>query len=455
MPRSRISLPIVALGRPQSARSAEKNANTKENLRDWFRLEAAGGADTTHVYIYDVIGGWFGVYASELIDQIKAVKTPTITVHINSPGGDAFDSVAIYNALLAHPANIDVQVDALAASGASIIAQAGDTVTMNRGSMMMIHDAIAGTYGNASDMRVTADILDKLSNSIASIYAARTGDTEQVWRDVMIAEAWYTAQEAVDAGLADKVGAQEASDNPSNLFDLSPFNYAGRAAAPSPAALMSQIANKEARVGAKNEADDKKVEEPQGQNPVGVPPAEDEDDDSTPVEDGTVSDEPGEGTTSGEQGSNPQNKATGFSVKIDGAVVSDPRKVQAHIDLLEGFRNDTKKAARTSFVESLAADNKVPASNIERLQNYAATLSDDGFDNWAKTWDDAPAHQGLAKNVAGGVTNPDGDDTPKDAVEQKLETAAGIVDQHKKARMPQAQLEKTPSYQLLKAHNRI
>lgn len=211
--------------------------------KPWFRIEPRAAAEdapsTADVYIYDEIGDswWGGISPKGLIDEITALDVETMTVHINSPGGAAWDGITIMNALRAHKATVSVVVDGLAASAASVIAMAGDTVTMNRGAQMMIHDASGGAWGNAQDMEDIAGILHKLSDSIADTYAARTGGTRAHWRAVMQAEAWYTAEEAVQAGLADTWdgSGEEAVDVTAvAAFDLSRFRFPGRAHAPSP-----------------------------------------------------------------------------------------------------------------------------------------------------------------------------------------------------------------------------
>jgi ClpP class serine protease len=138
-----------------------------------------------------------------------------------------FDGLAIYNALRSHPAQVTVTVDGLAASIASVIAMAGDRVVMNRGAMMMIHDASSLSVGNAQEMRATADLLDKASDNIASIYADRAGGTPEEWRGQMRAETWYLAAEAVDVGLADEAVTDPEEDAASSdmaaHWDLSIF----------------------------------------------------------------------------------------------------------------------------------------------------------------------------------------------------------------------------------------
>lgn len=201
--------------------------------------------NTADLYIYDEIG-YFGVMASDILNALSEVSAPTINVHINSPGGDVFDGIAIFNALLGHPAVVNTVVDGLAASAASFIAMAGQTVTMSPHATMMIHDASGVAIGDAETMTKMASVLGQISNEIASMYAERAGGTAKDWRVAMQAESWYGADEAVKAGLADQVGpdprqakepeptAEPALQELAAAWDLSVFAHAGRAAAPAP-----------------------------------------------------------------------------------------------------------------------------------------------------------------------------------------------------------------------------
>ncbi len=204
---------------------------------DWYRIETkagkVNGTKTAEVWIYDEIQPW-AVNAKDVASELREIDANEITLHINSRGGDAFQGIAIYNALKDHPAKVTVTVDGLAASAASLIAQAGDRVRMNRGAQMMIHDAAGFVMGSASDMEEFAAVLDKVSDSIAGIYASRIGGTVEEWRAAMRAESWYTAAEAVEVGLADELVTEEPPQRPANAWDLSVFNYAGRDAAPPP-----------------------------------------------------------------------------------------------------------------------------------------------------------------------------------------------------------------------------
>ncbi len=179
---------------------------------DWFRISNAAtdddGPTVAEVYLYDEIG-FFGTPASAFMDQIRDLDTDRIDVHLNSLGGDVFDGVAIYNALRTHPAEVHTVVDSMAASIASVIAQAGDKRVMVTHSQMMVHDAWGIAVGSADDMRKYAETLEKQSDLIAEIYAERSGRTVKYYRGLMADETWMTHDEAVTHGLADTVHAPE------------------------------------------------------------------------------------------------------------------------------------------------------------------------------------------------------------------------------------------------------
>lgn len=145
----------------------------------------------------------------DVLDALLLLKGD-ITVRINSGGGVAMDGLAIYNALKLHDGKVTIVVDAAAVSAASLIAMAGDTVQMTAGSLMMIHDPSTVGFGNSDELQAAADILDKMADQFASIYAAKAGITTEAARDIMKAETWYTADEAVAAGFADEVATVDA-----------------------------------------------------------------------------------------------------------------------------------------------------------------------------------------------------------------------------------------------------
>lgn len=184
----------------------------------------AGGP--TRVDVYDDIGEswWGGVSASDFQQQISAISGD-LEVHINSGGGDVWDGIAIYNAIAGRAGRVTTVVDGLAASIASVIMQAGQTRIIAPGAMVMIHDALSLCIGNAADMRETATLLDTVSGNLADIYAARGGTSDE-WRTAMVAESWYTAQQAVDAGLADKLAERPAAPDAVANHDFRVFAHA-------------------------------------------------------------------------------------------------------------------------------------------------------------------------------------------------------------------------------------
>lgn len=189
--------------------------------------------------LYDPIDSWggeWGVSAKEFAAVLSALPadTGTIRLHLNSPGGEVFEAVAILNMLREHRARVVAVVDGLAASAASFLAAGSDEVIMGRNTQLMIHDAWGLAIGDAAVMRDVADRLDRISENVASVYASRNAATAGVdWRAAMLAETWFSAEEAVAAGLADSIaGAQDSGAQ--NRFDLSSFRYAGRAQAPDP-----------------------------------------------------------------------------------------------------------------------------------------------------------------------------------------------------------------------------
>ena len=173
---------------------------------DWYRMSNKADPVEAEVWIYDEIG-WFGTTAGDFATALADVTAPSIKLHLSSLGGDVFDGIAIYNSLRAHPARVTVQVDSMAASIASVIAQAGDERTMMTGSQMMIHEAWGLAVGGAGDLRDYADLLDRQTENIAGIYAERAGDGRKKphFRAMMRDETWMNPDEAIAEGLADSI----------------------------------------------------------------------------------------------------------------------------------------------------------------------------------------------------------------------------------------------------------
>jgi ATP-dependent protease ClpP protease subunit len=188
------------------------------------RLEFRSQGDSAEILIYDEIS-FFGISAERFATELAELRATDITVRINSPGGDVFDGMAIYRQLLDHPADIHVRVDGVAASIASVIMLAGDDVELAQHAMVMIHDPYALVVGNADDMEHMARTLDKMGGVLAGIYAARAGGTAGDWRAAMRAETWYTADEALEAGLATAIGSDAADTKAAARFDWSMFRH--------------------------------------------------------------------------------------------------------------------------------------------------------------------------------------------------------------------------------------
>ncbi|PFG19866.1 head maturation protease, ClpP-related [Serinibacter salmoneus] len=212
-----------------------------------YRMEATG-QDTADVYVYGTIGAGFwsdGVSASDFVRELADLDVSEINLWVNSPGGLVKDGVSMMNAIARHSARVVAHVDGLAASAASFLIMAADEVVMGRGSELMIHDASNIAWGDARVLRNVADQLDKTSATIASVYAERAGGTAQEWREAMLEETWYSDEEAVAAGLADKVltltgdtASTDEADEPANavaqLARAAGFEHAGRGDAPAP-----------------------------------------------------------------------------------------------------------------------------------------------------------------------------------------------------------------------------
>ncbi len=161
------------------------------------------------ILIYDVIGEDFffgGISAKSFSADLKALgDVNTLNVFINSDGGSVFEGLTIYNQLHRHKATVNVSIDGLAASIASVIAMAGDNIAIAENAMMMIHKPYGGGIGTADDMRTVADALDKVEETLVDTYVARSGADPAEISGMMQAETWMTAADAIDHGLVDEI----------------------------------------------------------------------------------------------------------------------------------------------------------------------------------------------------------------------------------------------------------
>ena len=210
-------------------------------MKSWYMIRARGTG--TEVLIYDEIGA-YGVTAKGFLAEFGALPADAaIDLRLNSPGGSVFDAVAIYNALKRHAGEITVWIDGIAASAASYIAMAGDSVVMPENAFLMIHDPSGLVMGTAEDMRATADALDKVKGSLIQGYAAKSGATDEEIAALMAAETWLDAKDALDLGLIDRLAEPvklAASFDVSKFRNAPPEVVAAAGETEAPAALEPQ-----------------------------------------------------------------------------------------------------------------------------------------------------------------------------------------------------------------------
>lgn len=177
--------------------------------KKWYKIQA--NDDSADVYIYDYIGA-YGVEASALTRELALLKDKkSINLYINSPGGDVFEGMTIYNSLLQIKGKLTVHVMGLAASIASVIMLAAEKRIMYQGSMVMIHNPWGCACGNAKEMREMAEVLDKIGGQLVQMYSDVTGQTEEQITEWLDAETWFNADEAVENGFATELSEKQAA----------------------------------------------------------------------------------------------------------------------------------------------------------------------------------------------------------------------------------------------------
>lgn len=165
------------------------------------------------IYVYESIGeGWFGgITAKSFSDSVKELgSVDAMDIYINSPGGSVFDGISIYNQIKRFSGEKIVHIDGIAASIASVIAMAGDTINIAENGMMMIHDPWGFVIGTSGEMRKYADSLDKVRDTILTTYVSKTGGDEKQIAAWMDAETWMNAAESVERGFATKTTEEKA-----------------------------------------------------------------------------------------------------------------------------------------------------------------------------------------------------------------------------------------------------
>lgn len=215
------NLPAAPEARPRSGVQCDLAPKALDAWRPELRAASGDNPDST-ITIYEPIGyDWWtgeGVTAKRIAGALRSIGNDVdVTVNINSPGGDVFEGLAIYNLLREHKGKVTVNIIGLAASAASFIAMAGDEIRIGRAAFLMIHNAWLIAMGNRNDLREIADWLEPFDMTLADIYAQRTGiDLDDIVKQ-MDAETWIGGREAVDKGWADAfLESDEISSAPSN-----------------------------------------------------------------------------------------------------------------------------------------------------------------------------------------------------------------------------------------------
>ncbi|TRO38563.1 Clp protease ClpP [Pseudomonas sp. ALS1131] len=178
--------------------------NETKPAESWYSIKALSRG-VAEILLYDEIGAW-GITAQQFARELKALgDLSLISLRIHSPGGDVFEGTAMYNLLKHHPARVEVHIDGLAASMATVIAMAADTIYMPENAMMMVHRPWGIQGGEADDMRRYADLLEKIEDTMVAAYMAKTGKSQDDIKALLKAETWMDGREAVEAGFADQL----------------------------------------------------------------------------------------------------------------------------------------------------------------------------------------------------------------------------------------------------------
>ncbi len=214
------NLRVFAMARPAAMPQPVRqdvHAFTKPEVFDRWSDDAAGiraiERGDNVITMFDIIGEDFwsggGVTAKKVSSQLRAIGDRPVEVQINSPGGDMFEGIAIYNVLREHPHPITIKVMGMAASAASIIAMAGDTIEIGAASFLMIHNCWVVAIGNRHDMAETAEWLQPFDQAMVDLYAARSGQDPKDIAKWMDAETFMSGSQAIDRGFADALLAAD------------------------------------------------------------------------------------------------------------------------------------------------------------------------------------------------------------------------------------------------------
>lgn len=215
-------LPVAPAGRPCAGVTSEPQPSALERWNGGIR--AASDNDNS-ISIFDVVGRDYwdeGVTAKRISGALRSMNGADVTVNINSPGGDMFEGLAIYNLLREYQGKVTVKVLGIAASAASIIAMAGDDIQIGRGAFLMIHNCWVVAMGNRHDFAELSTSLEPFDTAMADIYSARSGLDIATVQQLMDAESYIGGSDAVEKGLADSLLSADAvsdgDDSPSSAL---------------------------------------------------------------------------------------------------------------------------------------------------------------------------------------------------------------------------------------------
>lgn len=175
---------------------------------EFYVINQAAGSDEAEILLYGDIGDdwWADNNAAELAYRLNTLSASSIKVRINSPGGSVWAAQAMYNSLKNHPAKITMYIDGIAASAATLVAMAGDTIIMPANSVMMVHNPMISAYGaNRNDLEKLISLLDTARETMIAVYEAHSGQTREKIIELLDAETYLTAAEAKELGFADEV----------------------------------------------------------------------------------------------------------------------------------------------------------------------------------------------------------------------------------------------------------
>lgn len=206
MVRNQVALPALPLAHRERVHGFADSAVMDRWAKDCAGVRAVERGDNV-ITIFGAIGEDFwseGITAKTVTRQLRAIGGP-VEVQINSPGGDVFEGFAIYNALREHPYDVTIKVIGMAASAASVIAMAGNTIQIGAAAFIMIHNCWVLGIGNRHDLRELADFLEPFDQALADVYVARTGQKEADVKAWLDAETYMSGSQAIDRGFADEL----------------------------------------------------------------------------------------------------------------------------------------------------------------------------------------------------------------------------------------------------------